>query len=738
MTGKAVRLLIIMLFMTAFSKGLVNVFSNPPWQAADEPMHLEAAMVTGNSFPAGFPPDEQSDTKYQQQILQVMKNHRFFNRVGLPEPALIPGLFRDTLFIRDAPSKIGRQPLYYLLTGLVIRFFSSGILEALYLCRMINLVILLISMFILLLAFRRLYPDSPGTWLTGLLFLVNLPAFWHIGSSMTPESWKFLLISTGLLLLAFRIEKGISWCGIGLSFIWFAATAATSWTLLPLALIIFAGILFPDTTGSFPKILRTMFFLTIGLGIAGLIILRLTDQILLRHEFNHIITGLKGITGDRVSLYQMANRLFRTFWLGFGWLTIPVHLKHLLLFSLCSIIWLIGILRYGLGLRSDSENRRIIVIVFASLCAGIAMIFIRASSSESAIQGRYLYPLVPAMLMGGARGLNMLKTGWVRRSLILAVILSGTTGDIMSNCGGWLVYQHHGYSVIRDPARVLSTMSWVESAGCRFVLDARHPDSDSFFIRGWYPPEPDNTHRWMMNEAEILLPSVCPQPSLVLLEMYPYVPRGLMTPELCISINGITVFNRHLSAGWQTYTMSVDRAVWLPGLNRMKLVTANAFSPSDTEGSTDRRYLSVAVRRIDIVPSIYTGGIDELVSGWFFTPDSVIQMRTNSGDRQRLQETEPGDMIRVRLADGTSALVAPLPDEEVIIKSTHDLVAMDLYEPRQNKAVKLFRSAEQSFKMLPGLLDDIYLHLLVISFWVGCAIFCSILSVIVFLLLLDA
>ena len=146
MKGKAVKLLIIMLFITAFSKGLVNVFSNPPWQAADEPMHLEAALVTGHSFPADFPPDEQSDPQFQKQILQVIQNHLFFDRLGLPEPVPMPGLFRDTLFIRDAPSKIGRQPLYYLLTGLACRFFTSGILEALYLCRIINLMMLLLSM----------------------------------------------------------------------------------------------------------------------------------------------------------------------------------------------------------------------------------------------------------------------------------------------------------------------------------------------------------------------------------------------------------------------------------------------------------------------------------------------------------------------------------------------------------------------------------------------------------------
>ncbi len=443
-----IRLLIIILFACAFSKGLINVFSNPPWQSADEPMHLEAALVTGQSIPDFFPPEENSFPRFQKVILQVMSDHRFFDHLGIPKPIPLPETFRETVFLRDAPSKLGRQPLYYIISGLALRWFTDGVLEALYFARLMNLFFALIAMAILYITLRRLYPQSPGTWITGLFLLVCQPAFWHLGASMNPESWKLVLVSTGFLLLTFCRNSAKRSLMTLFFVIWMLCVATTSWTLFPHVAIILGGSIV--LSGKHRQ--RNFRWLVIlpGAILALCAAFFLSDSKLLMHEFKHMTSGIVRLATGQLDITRVMSVLFRSFWTGFGWLNVPVPAVSGFFFFILSAVLLIGLIRSGSVLCSRTKSDPILIVVFVSIALGFCLVLIRCASAEAAVQGRYLFPILPPLLIGSSRGLMLIGSKFfLKRILLTTMIIAGISGDLTSNCLGWFRFQHVGYQALQ-------------------------------------------------------------------------------------------------------------------------------------------------------------------------------------------------------------------------------------------------------------------------------------------------
>lgn len=680
-------------------------------------MHLEAALITGASFPTSFPPDETTDPSFQAPILQVMSNHRFFQRIGIPEPMPLPKFFRETVFIRDAPSKLGRQPLFYLITGLPVHWMTSGILEALYLCRIINLLVTLLGAFCLYIILGRLYPAAPLIRLMGLFFLITQPLFWQMGSSMTPDAWKFLLMSIGFLCVIARPTSGSRLLYNLICISWFMAVAATSWTLVPLAVVISTGFLPKDSNRSISSNLKRRIVPLAFLVAAVLIAFLISDRTLIYHEMKHIVTAFQGLPAKSSNIKTIVQTLFQTYWTGFGWLSIPTNLSTLLLFSLVSSIGFAGLIRYFCGVRfkGDSDPIRRIVIVFCVLGAG--MVIFRALSDEPSIQGRYFFPILPGILIAGTRGLFLIRSPMIRRVFLFIAVLCGFLGDIAANTSGWMLFQHYGYQAISDPVQAMAHLRWVDSYPTRHVLDSRDPQSSAFFYKGWYPPEPGNTHRWMMKESETLLPFVSTQNALMRMEINPFLSSEQSEMSIQVSLNGQILESKEIQPGWRTYTFFVSQNEWVGGLNRLGISAHNVGSPSDSGENSDRRFLSIALRRIDIIPLIYTGGIDEIFSGWFFTPDMQARLHLNAGDRIEVLSDETGDFFFSTSVDGQRYWTELTPGEQFEFDTAFRISRIEFDQARPNQAVEIFRSFQQSIGMLPEGLSDVYFHLYLFAVW---------------------
>lgn len=726
--------IVLLLFSLAFSKGFINLISNPPFQTADEPMYLEAAMVEGRFFPNVFSLDENTCKIFQKPILTVMSNHFFFDRIGIPEPYPMPDLFRNVPLIRDAPSKIGRQPLFFLLIGLPIRLFTNGILEALYLARSINLAFAILALFLFYRLLKIRYNNDNDCLIFALSCFVLHPAFWHLGSSMTSESLKILLVCIGLFLSVDTNRKGLTIWRAVLVIIWFFLVVATTWTLAPLALTLVGPILFNFSAKlftydkSFGR--ATLVILTMA---SILFVLSVSDKKLLYHEIVNFYSGWSNLISGKTLCAHSLRQLSMSFWAGFNWLTVPVPSIARLIFTGISTAWCLAFFSYIVTSPVKRRNDLLYYIVVFTVLLWSVLIAIRASANEPSIQGRYFFPILPIIILGVTEGIRLIKKPILRFYVFLSLIGLNITGDFSANILGWIHYQHIDYAGLKEPVASWSSFSWLESTGTYHVLDIRHPYASAFLRSGWYPAESENSHRWMMNKAKICLPFIFSQDTLLHLDISPFLPSDNSICDLLLEWNDIPIGSKRLISGWHTYTFGI-RKEWIDSkINMLTLTCKEAFSPKDFGQSDDSRMLSIAFRRLEIEP-LHKYGVNQYgKSGWFLTPERTTLLRFVPGDKIRINRCEPEGCLLTVHSDGTIERLWWADSQEIAIGEIRDIQSIELKKAKQSRVLENYAAYELSVKNLPNIFSDIYYHFVIQFIWVFIAISVFVLFYCVFL-----
>lgn len=716
---KYITLMTIMLFGLAFSKGLINIFSNPPFQAADEPMHLEAALVSGNMFPHILSLDENTHTEFQKPLLAVMSQHFFFNRITIPEPYPLPDTFRSVPFIRDAPSKIGRQPFFYIITGLPVYWFTDGILEALYLTRSINLGLACLALVLFYRILRIRFRQDQHLQLFALACFILHPAFWHLGASMTPESLKVLLMCAGLLLSIDLCRKGIKVSNALLVTTWLLLVASSAWTLVPPALMMISVTIFSTVqkktrcNGITGKCIPAV--MAVG---CALVVLAVSNTTLLFHELSHVTTGIQNLVRGHVTLFPLIKNLHLSFWAGFNWLTIPIPRTACISFAFISLAWSSAFFCYLIlpVVKKDGSTEHNLILLTTILW--FFLIVIRASADEPAAQGRYLFPVLPLIIIGVSEGLRLIRQSMLRLFVFILIIGLNTYGDISANLAGWIAYQHVDYSRPKEPVRSLSSFSWLESRGTFHILDCHDPDASAFFSEGWYPPEQGGSHRWMLNKSLITLPMIYAQDSLLHLDVSPFTVPGHITRDILVEFNGCLIGSRRVQPGWHTYTFGIKKDLFEPGINRLVLTCREAFSPKDFNLSQDSRILSIALRHLELEPLSRPVSLLRDRSGWFFLPDSTTMLRLTQGDKIRVMHCDPDDHFLTVYSTGHRERIWLIAGQELEVDTIRQIQSVTLRKAGHNRAAEVFSFFESSVVHLPGLLSDAYLHLLFLLLWI--------------------
>ncbi|MBN1295897.1 hypothetical protein JXA80_03890 [bacterium] len=720
----------IILAIAAMAGGTLNLLSNPPFQAADEVMHLEAAIVSARNFPNLKSAFEQPDTDLQSRMLQCLSDHAFFPRIGVPEPVPLPASFNDTVFLRDAPSKLGREPIYYLLAGWILRLTGGGILDAMYLCRILNFTLLLLT---LVLLFQALAFTSPGSFRTpmlGAILFVLLPGLWHLGVAMTTESWKVFLITLGIYTISHPGRHTHRLRFTGCMLLWLSCVAASRWTLLPPALaIFFAGMIERSADGNSRRWLRIV---TIGTGLALGITLPslLLHNDLLHHEWHHVTSGITRLLQGAADPLPTITTLVQSFWLGFGWLTVPVADSTVWLAWIVTVTWAVFFLVYVVrGMRQSFRSRDPLWFAITLGVAAIGvMVFIRSVSAEPSIQGRYVFPVVPLILIGVVRGIHVSpKTTWLPAVLMMILL---TLLNIQACRDGWLWYQHIGYEAVREPVRTMSHLEWLETSRTEVRLEAGSRFAGAFLGRGWYPAEPGAGHRWMLNRAEILLPML---PSMAMhldLDLLPY--HGDPTQP----IHCIAQFNGHDVGTWSLYpghgecSARVDAGWILPGINRLTLQATPALSPFERGESPDRRPLTIAFRKLALLPDESVGtGVP--ISGWFATSDSPVLLHIEPGIVIRGRSLHPEDQIHSIRSGGTRIVTWGDRLTQQTTQTAIDITDLRFVPASSTHWIDAFDAFRRSVSTLPHPLGIVYLHLLVLGAWWLATIFLGGLGVLV-------
>jgi hypothetical protein len=713
-----IRVLVVMLLGMAFAKGLINTWSNPPWQAADEPMHLETALKMGYFFRSFSLSDQQPKQNHEKKILTVMANHDFFRRINIPEPYPLSDSFDTTPFLRDAPSKHGRQPLYYLITGIPLAMFTSGILESLYLARLISLCFSLVSVLLLLRVIQIAVPQKPQIVLFATLFLTSHPAFWQIGVSVNPESWKMLLMTTGLMVSLYSIKYGINRKSAVYTILWLLTVSATSWTLLfpafPMVVVPMIHHWNKSDQEKYPRFFKIMILAALFLVSAGVVFV-LSHRYLLEHEARLALGGISNLVNGNLPYTLFIKTLTESFWLGFAWLTIPVPWCLTVFYRAATLLWS-GLFLLFLCKNPGKKvfNRTLGYTIFLWML----MILVRASADDSAFQGRYLYPMLPLIVTSVALGLYQLKQSVLKTTVMIILLVIHLGGDAIAHPFVWLKHQHADYLSLKEPVKTLSKFAWIDSPGTTHSLDGRHPDAAGFFYSGWYPPEPGQPHRWMMNRSSIVLPMVYPQNALIHIRVHPFsVPRN-PAKDIQMFLNGHFIGARRVQPGWNTYTFPVQKPFFRnDNYNLLVLEAREALSPVDFEISGDTRFLSIAVKQILITPMTKVTSLTQQDSGWNLSPESDVFLHFNPGDTIELMEAYPGDYIFSILDDGEKHYFPAVETHRFYVDSSSRYTHLKYHAARNNQAVTFFKSLQNSVHALPGILSDVYFHLSLLLIW---------------------
>lgn len=253
-----------LVFAIGFAHAAAYALSVPPWQAPDEPGHLEYACLLSE---LGRPLEARdSSPALEQEIVGSLARHDFWPRVREPWPDPLPSSFADDPFLQRSGRQVGDEPpLFYLLPALTCRLGFS-IETQLRAMRLFGAVLFGFTGVVAAAWAQtcwspmtndraRQRPASSGRWRDGtggwtgfsmvhsaLIVLLPMPAF--IAGSANNDALA-MLTATAVFAAVARIQtQGLTWQrGIGVFVLLVLALLSkkTNWFLLPWLVLLGLG-----------------------------------------------------------------------------------------------------------------------------------------------------------------------------------------------------------------------------------------------------------------------------------------------------------------------------------------------------------------------------------------------------------------------------------------------------------------------------------------------------------------
>jgi hypothetical protein len=230
---------LIVIFTFMLARGILYSLVIPPWQAPDEPGHVEYAVLLAEK--RRLPSSEDSSPQLQQQILLSMKEFDFWRYLGREQPQTVPQSFsQDSSLVLSGTQLGDESPLYYLVPALVL--LLSGIREALlrlYVLRWFSVLLSSATVVVSYLFASELFPDDRFMKTAVPIVAIFLPMLAYMGSAANSDALAVLLCSLLFWQLVVLFKNGASARSMSavVSLTCLAVAAKkTAWFALPLLL----------------------------------------------------------------------------------------------------------------------------------------------------------------------------------------------------------------------------------------------------------------------------------------------------------------------------------------------------------------------------------------------------------------------------------------------------------------------------------------------------------------------
>jgi hypothetical protein len=418
-------------------------FTIRPWMQPDEPRHYEVILHDARLGKPGTT-DKDVNMAWEREIIADMETQSFwwygYSLVGW-DPNKLPDSF-DTIWDPIYSRAFYQLPLYYDLAGLGLYTWGQTLshAQAVLLLRFFGIFWLGISLGGIYALGRLLFPQRPQIALMALAFAALWPAHLAANAAVNndPMAEALVIWATYFALRLLRdgpALKSLTW--FFLFIILTIYTKRTGFSVLVLMLAIPGwGILHMARNAS-----RRARMLGIATLAAGIIAIPL-GLYLIKATGRYWLTPSQQANLSPARLWQLvlaapltksSLAIYRTFWGWFGWLRVPLPSG---LYWAGSIITVGMLLLLGLGYWQVLDKKRPawqkmgLILLLLTLLTQIGLtlgkdIVYQAWKAGSVPQMRYLYPVLPAMLLPMAAGLQRIapKAGQTRMLTIALLVL---------------------------------------------------------------------------------------------------------------------------------------------------------------------------------------------------------------------------------------------------------------------------------------------------------------------------
>jgi hypothetical protein len=179
------RRTMLLLVAVALTRGLVYVATIPPWESPDEYGHFEYAWLISEAGPFAGP--EAIPPEFQQRMLALTGQHDYWRQIEDP-------------------------PLYYVLVGSVLRLVGHrDPVTGLYVGRIVSAILCVTTVGLTALTTRHLFSRSRFMQVTPVAFILFLPMFGEIGTSISNGAIGVLSSTFFFASLVPIFRDGLTW-----------------------------------------------------------------------------------------------------------------------------------------------------------------------------------------------------------------------------------------------------------------------------------------------------------------------------------------------------------------------------------------------------------------------------------------------------------------------------------------------------------------------------------------------
>ncbi len=412
-------------------KGIFYIVFIPPWEAPDEPGHFSYVryLYIQKSIP------EKSTYIYDYAI-----NESFFDqRKNLDNFSNTrSGIEKKELFNRNtytpnflAPNIAASPPLYYMY---LLPFYSASLslssVWSVLLMRVGSLVLSTISVVLVYKILQLIFPKQKSAPLIGMFIMTLQPMFVFVSSVINSDSMVFLFFQLFLLLsIKITIKKEYK----SMKYLLFLGLVTGLSSLVkPQLLMLFPIYLYICIVSIKPNY-RYYFILLIS-GVV-LPILWYVSKVLTQglSYFSYAIVNTNNTVMPfwhypyEFLIQKQPIGIFMSFWGNFGWLDVPMPKWVYVLIVLVIVIPLIKlfVLFCSTPVKSIKLQKGFVLLLTMSFIYTIVIFiydFMTFFKTQGfAIQGRYLLPVFPAIIILILKGHYEFKTK-VRKILLICLI----------------------------------------------------------------------------------------------------------------------------------------------------------------------------------------------------------------------------------------------------------------------------------------------------------------------------